>query len=200
MTQTALDLDAIIAAGWADPVTFPLAEYERAVAAYMIQVGKSQRLLCRWRKARNQVERWTGYAPWALGSLRLRLGIGTSDLDLAVGCPTDRWLELSMQLEAHTEPRGEHATWFGTTRRVFSFTLGAVEVDLSVMAEDDLVATCRMLDRIDHDMTEPERIAHWWVKWLLWQQERYEEYAAWKLVVYRRFCPEYRPHLELAGP
>jgi len=34
-------------------------------------------------------------------------------------------------------------------------------------------------------------VCHTWVKYLLRAQGRLEEYAAWKLVTYRRFCPEF---------
>jgi hypothetical protein len=85
---------------------------------------------------------------------------------------------------------------------VFAFACDGVDVDLSVLTEDDFAVACRMLDEIDATMTEPERIAHAWVKHLLHQQGRLDEYAAWKLVTYARFCPEFHwvPIREHAQP
>jgi hypothetical protein len=53
------------------------------------------------------------------------------------------------------------------------------------------VVACRMLDQIEQAMSLPERVCHTWVKHLLHAQGCLEEYAAWKLVTYRRFCPEF---------
>ena len=49
--------------------------------------------------------------------------------------------------------------------------------------------------------TFPERVCHTWVKHQLRERGRLAEYAAWKLVTYRRFCPEFNwvPIPEKAG-
>lgn len=71
------------------------------------------------------------------------------------------------------------------------FIVDDVEVDLSVQTEEDFAVACRMLDDIEASMTDPERIAHTWVKHLLRDLGRLDEYAAWKLNTYARFCPEF---------
>ena len=58
-------------------------------------------------------------------------------------------------------------------------------------AEEDFTVACRMLDQIEQTMTLEERVCHTWVKYLLRGQGCLDEYAAWKLVTYRRFCPEF---------
>ena len=40
-------------------------------------------------------------------------------------------------------------------------------------------------------MSREERIAHTWVKHLLREAGRLEDYARWKLVVYAKYCPEF---------
>ncbi len=42
-----------------------------------------------------------------------------------------------------------------------------MEIDLSVLTDEDFQVACRMLDEIDQTMSEQERIAHTWVKHLL---------------------------------
>jgi hypothetical protein len=140
-----LDLDAILAARWADPAVFPAGELVRA---------------------------------------------------------DQRREALTAALAAHSSFKGEWVTRFPTaeradggsgttTRLVFAFTVDGVEVDLSALTEEDFVVACRMLDDIEANMTEQERIAHTWVKHLLRSAGRLTEYAEWKLVTYARFCPEF---------
>ena len=200
LTETSLDLDAVLAARWADPRALPATEYRRAVAFYRERRRHDRRLLHGWREVAARIADWTGCAPRDLGSLGLRLNIATSDLDLGIGCPPERWPELLETLGARMRFEGQHPTWFATTRLAFTSTLGAVGIDLSVLTEEDFAITCAMLDRIDASMTEPERVAHAWVKQLLWQQRRLDDYASWKLAVYHRFFPEFPQALELAGP
>jgi hypothetical protein len=86
---------------------------------------------------------------------------------------------------------GERFTSFSTTRLVFAFTVDDVEIDLSALTVDDFAVACRMVDQIDEAMSRDERVCHTWVKHLLCQAGRLEDYAAWKLVTYARFCPEF---------
>ena len=74
---------------------------------------------------------------------------------------------------------------------MFAFTVDGVQIDLSALTEEDFTVACRMLDQIEQTMTDEERVCHTWVKYLLRAQARLDEYAAWKLVTYRRFCPEF---------
>ncbi len=134
---------------------------------------------------------WTGRDSRDVGSFGLQLNLETSDLDLAIGYPQDRRDVLIDALAAHAEFKGERKTRFSTSRLVFAFTVEGVEVDLSALTEEDYVVACRMLGEIESTMTEPERIAHTWVKYLLRSTGRAQDYAAWKLCTYARFCPEF---------
>jgi hypothetical protein len=130
------------------------------------------------------------------------LNLETSDLDLGIGYPVERREELISLLAPNTVFKGERVTRFPaadlggsepatTTRLVFAFEVDCVEVDLSALTEEDFAVACRMLDDIEASMTEPERIVHTWVKYLLRSSGRMAEYAQWKLVTYARFCPEF---------
>jgi hypothetical protein len=48
-----------------------------------------------------------------------------------------------------------------------------------------------MLQQIRTGMTREELIAHAWIKHRLLRAGRTEDYAAWKLGVYARHCPEF---------
>ncbi|WP_431929946.1 hypothetical protein [Nonomuraea jabiensis] len=188
---TALDLDAIIAAQWAEPARFPEREYARAEAFWLERRRQDKRLLAIRTRAAELVESWTGRVPRDVGSFGIQLNLQTSDLDLGIGFPVNYREQLMAALAPHTAFKGERATRFETTRLVFAFTVDGIEIDLSALTEEDFAVACRMLDEIDAQMSRPERIAHTWVKHLLRSSGRSEDYAAWKLVTYARFCPEF---------
>ncbi|MBX6767631.1 MAG: hypothetical protein IRY90_10850 [Actinomadura rubrobrunea] len=142
-------------------------------------------------RAAKLVEEWTGHTPRDVGSFGTRLNLETSDLDLGIGYPVSRRQQLKQALDAHTEFRGERATRFSTTRLVFGFQADDVDIDLSALTEEDFQVACRMLDQIGQSMTLEERICHTWVKHRLRAAGRLNEYAAWKLGPYRKFCPEF---------
>lgn len=191
--STPLDLNAITTKGWADPVDFSPEEFERAEAFYQSMRTHDAELLKVRSEAAALIEQWTGRTPRDVGSFGTRLNLETSDLDLGIGFPVGRRDHLMRALvgEGHAHFLGQRKTSFSTTRLVFSFEIAGVEIDVSALTEEDFAVACRMLDQIDAEMTLPERIAHTWVKHLLRQAGRLEEYAAWKLVTYARFCPEF---------
>ncbi len=186
-----LDLDSIFAARWADPVTFSPTEYARAEEFWRARRSEDGRLLRLRSEAAGMIRGWTGCDSRDVGSFGLQLNLETSDLDLGIGYPVDRRDELAGALAAHAEFKGERKTRFSTSRLVFSFTLEGVEVDLSALTEEDFAVACRMLGEIESTMTQQERIAHTWVKYLLRSAGRTQDYAAWKLCTYARFCPEF---------
>ena len=188
---TGLDLDAILAKGWADPVGWPAGEVERAEAFYAARRERDGWLTAVREKAAAQIEKWTGRVPRDVGSFGTRLNLETSDLDLGIGYPPDGRDVLVEALAGHATFKGERRTRFTTTRLVFSFMCEDVEVDLSALTEEDFQVACLMLDEIDATTTEPERVAHTWVKHLLRSCGRMDDYARWKLVIYARFCPEF---------
>jgi len=186
-----LDLDAVIASGWADPRDFPPSEYARAVELYASLRQHDGRLLRLRTVVAAEIQAWTGRVARDVGSFGLRLNLATSDLDLGIGCrPQDR-ARLMGVLGPRGVFKGERMTRFSTTRLVFLLERDGVETDLSVLTEEDFQVACRMLDEIDQTMSEPERVAHTWVKYLLRRAGRLQDYAAWKLVTYRRCCPEF---------
>jgi hypothetical protein len=200
--ESELDLDAIFAARWADPTTFPASEFVRAEAFYRERRDRDDALEVIRAKAASLIREWTGREPRDVGSFGLRLNLETSDLDLGIGYPVEQHDALLDLLAPHVSFKGERVTRFPraervdgtsgtTTRMVFVFTVDGVDVDLSVLTEEDFVVACRMLDDIEASMTEQERVAHTWVKHLLRSAGRMGEYAEWKLVTYARFCPEF---------
>ncbi len=188
---TELDLAAFLAKGWAGHNDFPAAEYERAREFYEAMRAHDDRLYRVREKASGLIRQWTGQMPRDVGSFGTRLNLETSDLDLGIGYPVEDRGGLMATLAAHAGFLGERYTRFSTTRLVFAFTVDSVQIDLSALTEEDFTVACRMLDQIDQTMTFQERVCHTWVKHLLRAQGRLEEYAAWKLVTYRRFCPEF---------
>ena len=188
---TGLDLAALLAKGWAERGDFTDTEYGRALEFYQAMRAQDDRLYRVREQAFGCIERWTGRVPRDVGSFGTRLNLETSDLDLGIGYPVDDRAGLMATLAAQTEFLGERYTRFSTTRLVFSFAVDGVEIDLSALTEDDFVVACRMLDQIDQTMTFEERVCHTWVKHLLRAHGRLADYAAWKLVTYRRFCPEF---------
>jgi hypothetical protein len=188
---TELDLPAITARGWANRSDFTDAEYGRAAQFYEAMRVHDERL-CRVRgEASALIEGWTGRRPRDVGSFGTRLNLETSDLDLGIGFPVEDRDQLMAVLAPYARFLGERYTRFSTTRLVFGFTVDGVEIDLSALTEDDFAVACRMLDQIEQAMTHEDRVCHTWVKHLLRAQGRLDEYAAWKLVTYGRFCPEF---------
>lgn len=198
---TDLDLAALLAKGWADRGDFPDAEFGQALAFYRAMRDHDGRLRAVRARASGMIEEWTGRVPRDVGSFGTGLNLETSDLDLGIGYPVDDRGHLMAALAGCTQFLGERYTRFSTTRLVFAFAVEGVQIDLSALTEDDFAVACRMLDQIDQTMTADERVCHTWVKYLLRAQGRLEEYAAWKLVTYRRFCPEFNwvPIPEKAG-
>jgi len=188
---TELDLAAVLARGWAGRGDFPAAEYERAMEFYEAMRAHDERLSGVREKASGMIEAWTGRRPRDVGSFGTRLNLETSDLDLGIGFPVEARDGLMATLAPHAGFLGERYTRFSTTRLVFAFTVDGVQIDLSALTEEDFTVACRMLDQIEQAMTYEDRVCHTWVKHLLRAQARLEEYAAWKLVTYRRFCPEF---------
>ncbi|WP_409239770.1 hypothetical protein [Streptomyces sp. PA5.6] len=190
---TALDLSAITAKKWADPADFPAEEFERATAFYESMRTHDDHLLKVRDEASGLVEQWTGRVPRDVGSFGTRLNLQTSDLDLGIGFPVEQREELMRALvgEGRATFLGERNTSFSTTRLVFSFDIAGIEIDVSALTVEDFAVACRMLDQIDAEMTREERIAHTWVKHLLREGGRLQEYAQWKLVTYARYCPEF---------
>jgi hypothetical protein len=199
--ETLLDLDRLLAAGWADPATFPPEEFARAQMFWLERRRHDGVLASVRAEASDLVREWTGRQPRDVGSFGTRVNLETSDLDLGIGYPVGARAELMAALEQYAVFKGERRTRFDTTRLVFAFTCREVEIDLSALTEEDFVVACRMLDQIEAGMTEQERIAHTWAKHLLRNAGRMREYAEWKLVVYARFCPEFNwvPIPERAG-
>ncbi|MGW0504038.1 hypothetical protein [Micromonospora sp. NPDC003241] len=190
-SDAALDLDAVVAAGWADPSTFPPAEFARAEAFWQQRRVHDPALLATRSKAADLVQSWTGRTPRDVGSFGNQLNLDNSDLDLGIGYPVTERHSLHEALNGHAAFKGERYTSFKTTRLVYSFTLDGIEIDLSALTEHDFEIACRMLDEIDTSMSREERIAHTWIKHLLWSAGRLDDYASWKLVTYARYCPEF---------
>ncbi|WP_252395969.1 hypothetical protein [Streptantibioticus parmotrematis] len=184
-------MNSILERRWTVRGDFTDAEFARARAFYEQMRFHDERLEKVRAMAAELITKWTGHTPRDVGSFGTRLNLETSDLDLGIGYPVEDRDRLRAALAPHTTFLGERKTRFSTSRLVFSFTVDGIEIDLSALTVEDFAVACRMLDRIDQTMTLEERIAHTWVKHLLRSSGRTEQYAAWKLVTYARFCPEF---------
>ncbi|GAA2720271.1 MULTISPECIES: hypothetical protein [Streptomyces] len=189
--STRLDLGAITKKGWAGRGDFPDEEYAQAAAFYAARRAQDPRLHRVREKAAALIKEWTGRTPRDVGSFGIRLNLESSDLDLGIGYPVAERQTLLEALAGHAKLLGERKTRFSTSRLVFAFEVEGVEVDLSALTEEDFAVACRMLDEIEATMTLEERVCHTWVKHLLREAGRMEDYADWKLVTYRRFCSEF---------
>jgi hypothetical protein len=200
--DTQLDVNAILAARWATLEDFSDEEFARAEAFWEARRREDERLLGTRAKAAALIGEWTGRRPRDVGSLGIQTNLETSDLDLGIGYPVEDRARLVQSLGAHAVFKGERKTRFDTTRLVYLFVCDGIEVDVSALTEEDFAVACRMLDEIAEGMTREERIAHTWVKYLLRGAGRMEDYAAWKLATYSRFCPEFNwvPILEQTAP
>jgi hypothetical protein len=186
-----VDLQAILDAGWADPAALTRQELAAAEQFWIARRADDQRLEAARAHAGDLVRTWTGRVPRDVGSFGTRLNLDSSDLDLGIGYPVSEREQLMGVLADRAAFKGERFTRFNTTRLVYAFVCDGVEIDLSALTEEDFTVACRMLDQIEAGMTRDERIAHTWVKHQLRTAGRMEEYAAWKLVVYARYCPEF---------
>ncbi|RCG19055.1 hypothetical protein DQ384_38665 [Sphaerisporangium album] len=189
--RTALDLDAILAARWADPEQFPADEWIRAERFWHARRADDERLFEIRAQAAGLLASWSGREARDVGSFGIQVNLETSDLDLGIGYPVDDHDRLIAAMKPYTEYVGERYTRFDTTRLIFVFDHRDVRIEVSALTEADFVVACRMLDEIGTGMTEQERIAHTWVKELLRVAGRMEEYSAWKLVTYARYCQEF---------
>lgn len=186
-----MDLDRIIAKGWADPADLSPGEYA-AAEQFWLQRRKSDARLAAIRSwAADLITEWTGRVPRDVGSFGTQLNLDTSDLDLGIGYPVADRAALMATMEGKAVFKGERRTRSDTTRLVYAFTLDDVEIDLSALTDEDFTVACRMLDQIDAGMSCEERIVHTWIKHQLRAADRMDDYAAWKLVVYARHCPEF---------
>jgi hypothetical protein len=186
-----VDLDAILAKGWADPDDLTPAEFAAAEAFWRARRAHDDQLQATFDAASALVRRWTGCTPLDVGSFGTRLNLQSSDLDLGIGYPVENRSDLREALAAHTTFKDERYTRFDTTRLVFAFTCQGIDIDVSALAEEDFTVATRMLDQISSGMTREDRIAHTWIKNHLLQAGRTDDYARWKLVVYARYCPEF---------
>ncbi|GGM57195.1 hypothetical protein GCM10012275_30380 [Longimycelium tulufanense] len=146
-----LDLDAVLAAGWADPEHFSREEFARAEQFWLASRAEDTRLGAVRAEAARLIRSWTGRQPRDVGSFGIQTNLESSDLDLdlGIGYPAEARDALITVMTPHASFAGERRTRFDTTRLVFSFTLHGVEIDVSALTEADFTVACRMLDHID---------------------------------------------------
>lgn len=133
-----------------------------------------------------------GYRTEDVGSFGLLLNLPGSDLDLAIGVPSndqERVLEVLRREEMRF--KGERQTSATSNRKVFEIDFEDLQVDVGVLPKDDFDLLLSSLKRCVAEMTDHERVEHVWRKWNLKQEGRREEYAQLKLEPYARFCPSF---------
>lgn len=186
-----MDLEEILATGWAEPDDFTAEEFAVAERFWLTRRNNDAKLLAAKTHASQLITSWTGRTPRDVGSFGTKVNLDTSDLDLGIGYPIADRAHLTQALAGHATFKGERFTRFNTTRLVYAFDCDGIQIDLSALTEEDFAVACRMLDQIEAGMTREERIVHTWVKHLLRTAGRLDDYATWKLVVYARYCPEF---------
>ncbi|MEV0484510.1 hypothetical protein AB0I69_28345 [Streptomyces sp. NPDC050508] len=190
---TSLDLDAIVAQGWVDSGDFTAAEFERA-RRFWHGIRAEDAYLDSVRAAAGAVIRRLTDAAWCdFGSQGLRLNLPGSDVDLGVGVKSRQWPRIRLALEDKADCLGVVRTPFGSSRLAFTWRTGESTVDLSVVTPDVYEKARRMLTCIDTGMERDERIRFTWVKQLLHASKKRDQYSAWKLMPYRRFCSGFIP-------
>lgn len=193
-------LDELSEKSWVTARDLSREEYARALELYVSLRGYDRTLLRVREAVSGSIEARIARTPRDIGSFGLGLNLATSDIDLGVGCTRQEWDRAIEILRPCGEFLGEQKTRFSTTRLGFALQRQGVRVDLSVLREHDFDVACRMIDCIDVQMTEEERVVHTWVKHLLIEAERLERYAEWKMLPYRRFCPEFKDVPTNLGP
>ena len=195
MTTTAaaggLDLDKVLSAGWVDRDDLDQGEYARAEAFYDALRAHDTRLLGVRKQAFELVREWTGRDGIDVGSFGTRVNLETSDLDVGIGVAVADRPALRAALEGKAEFIAERRTSAETSRLVFGFALEDVHVDLSALEPANFARAKAMLEAIEAGMSTTERVCHTWVKHHLREAGRMDDYAAWKLVVYGRFNPDF---------
>jgi hypothetical protein len=103
--ETQLNLNAVLAAGWADPGDFPPEEFARAETFWESQRRQDKKLLATRAKAAQQIQEWTGRTPRDVGSVGIQTNLETSDLDLGIGYPAAERAQLIGTLGPHGSSR-----------------------------------------------------------------------------------------------
>lgn len=186
-----MDIEKILAAGWVTAADLGPAEYHRAEQFWQAKRADDAYLHAVREQATAMIQDWTGRRPRDVGSFGTQVNLDSSDLDLGIGCGVEDRPALLAAVAGRATFKGERWTSETSSRLVFSFTVEGIEIDLSALTVEDFAIACRMLDQIEAGMTCEERITHTWVKHLLREAGRLEDYARWKLVVYAKYCPEF---------
>lgn len=188
---TSLDLESIVARGWALAEDFAPAELARASRLWC-HVRSMDTALAGVRDRAGHTVHLLVKSEWSdFGSHGLRLNLPGSDIDLGVGVKRDEWSRVQASLSKNANFLGIERTPFASTRMVFQWWIGESLVDLSVVTPEAYRDARNMISAIDAGMTQEDRIRFTWIKHQLKTSGNREEYAAWKLAPYRRFCPGY---------
>jgi hypothetical protein len=186
-----MDIEKILAMGWVTAADLGPSDYARAEQFWHAKRADDARLHAVRDEATAIIQEWTGQTPRDVGSFGTQVNLDSSDLDLGIGCAVEDRPALLAAVDGRAKFKGERWTSQISSRLVFSFTVEGIEIDLSALTVEDFAVAGRMLDQIEAGMSREERIAHTWVKHLLREADRLEDYARWKLVVYAKYCPEF---------
>jgi len=186
-----MHIESILAAGWVTAAGLGPIEYERALEFWQARRDHDAHLRAVRDEAVALIQEWNGRMPRDVGSSGTQVNLDSSDMDLGIGCAVEDRPALLAAVDGRAKFKGERWTSRTSSRLVFSFTVEGIEIDLSALTVEDFAVACRMLDQIEADMSREERIAHTWVKHLLPEAGRLEDYSRWKLVVYAKYCPEF---------
>ncbi|MFJ8582781.1 hypothetical protein [Micromonospora sp. NPDC093277] len=195
-TRTKLNIHDVMRSGWLRPEDLPRDDVAAAEQLYADIHRDDQRLFEIRAAFIDDIERLTGATASDIGSFGLGLNLAASDLDLGVAWPRDRRHELRDLLEPAFTHLGDRQTRFANVRTVFSAAREGIEVDLTVLCQQDYDMARGMHAAIADQMLLAEKIAFTWVKSLLHEAGLKKEYNRWKSAPYHRFCPEFAPSPE----
>ena len=190
-TRTRLNIQDVVRSGWLRPEDLPREDLAAAEQLYAEIHRDDQQVFELKAQLVNDIARLTGATASDIGSFGLGLNLAASDLDLGMAWPRDRRGELRDLLEPTFTHLGDRQTRFANVRTVFSTVRESVEVDLTVLCQQDYAMASGMHAAIAGQMSLMEKVAFTWVKRLLHEAGLKSEYTRWKSAPYQRFCPEF---------
>ena len=83
------------------------------------------------------IQAWAGRTPRDVGSFGTRVKLDSSDLDLGIGCAVEDRPALLSAVDGRATVKGERWTSETSSRRMFSFVVEGIAIDLSALTVED---------------------------------------------------------------
>jgi hypothetical protein len=175
-------LRAVLEAGWSDIEALHPRERQRARSYYAGCHRHRLRLAAVQQTARSACQQWT--AQWAhpMGSSYAGTALPGSDIDLyaciPAACPDLTALEELLHGRAAYQKTRPGPT--GQARHLFTYQHQATKIDLNFVPPADYQLALTVVHEISASMTDDDRVAHTWIKYLLHQRQDFDAYDQWK--------------------